>query len=334
MQERISMMNITLLSDVKTLIQNARLCLADQNIITLYPKLFADHTTYPILAHESQKDINQFVNIQDWLLSHQVRRDERVLVIGGGITLDLAGFALATCLRGIKWQAVPTTLLAMVDASIGGKVGINTSFGKNTIGAFHPPEQTFTCLQFLESLAPIDQKNGISEMLKHLILTDPNLLSTICCDDLTSEPMIAQSQKIKQQMIGTDLNDHGKRQLLNLGHTYAHAIESASQFQVPHGIAVAMGLLVEGHILEQNTDILPYTKLLAAKLKELQFDLAFDWSFHELRSFMHQDKKNRSHIMISSPSSSHYLYRPSDEQWELAIKETSDLWHYIQPSNI
>ena len=328
-------MKSTAFADIQKLVQTTRLCLADQNIVNLYPQLFNEALTFSIIAQETSKDISQYLEIQNWLLAQKVRRNETVLVIGGGITLDMAGFAAATCLRGVSWQAIPTTLLAMVDASIGGKVGINTAYGKNTIGAFHQPDDTFICLDFLQSLQEIDQKNGVSEILKHLILSQSDLPHTARrLKQLMSESVILEARAIKQQILADDLHDHGQRQLLNLGHTYAHAIESSTHYKIPHGIAVAMGLLVEGHILEHHTRFPAYTRSLAKILKTLQFDLEFDRQFLELKPFMLQDKKNHSGINIASPDSPQFLLSPTDQQWEEAIKDTQTLWHSIQPSNI
>ncbi len=152
---------------------------------------------------------------------------------------DLAGFVAATYCRGVEWIAIPTTLLGMVDASIGGKVGVNTPLGKNMIGAFHPPKEVILDFNFLESLPEREWKNGVAEIIKYGLIKDPSLLEAP-----RSHEAIKRSIAIKQEIVAADPKERGLRRILNFGHTVGHALELLSDYQLSHGEAVAMGMRV------------------------------------------------------------------------------------------
>ena len=183
-------------------------------------------------------------------------RSDAIIGLGGGATTDLAGFVAATWLRGIKVVHVPTTLLAMVDAAVGGKTGINTAEGKNLVGAFHPPAGVLCDLAALETLPRHDRTAGLAEVVKTGFIADPRILELIEADPsaLTGEllddaaqrtlrELVERSIAVKARVVGEDLKESGLREILNYGHTFGHAVELTERYQWRHGAAVAVGMV-------------------------------------------------------------------------------------------
>ncbi|MBC7291511.1 MAG: 3-dehydroquinate synthase [Actinotalea sp.] len=183
-------------------------------------------------------------------------RSDAIVGLGGGATTDLAGFVAATWLRGIKVVHVPTTLLAMVDAAVGGKTGINTAEGKNLVGAFHPPAGVLCDLASLETLPRHDRTAGLAEVVKTGFIADPRILELIEADPstLTGEQLdeaaqgtlrelVERSIAVKARVVGEDLKESGLREILNYGHTFGHAIELTERYQWRHGAAVSVGMV-------------------------------------------------------------------------------------------
>ncbi|MEV7286673.1 3-dehydroquinate synthase [Streptomyces sp. NPDC093252] len=177
-------------------------------------------------------------------------RSDVIVGVGGGATTDLAGFVAATWLRGVRWIAVPTTVLGMVDAAVGGKTGINTAEGKNLVGSFHPPAGVLCDLAALDSLPVNDYVSGLAEIIKAGFIADPVILQLIEADPEgarspagphTAE-LIERSIKVKAEVVSSDLKESGLREILNYGHTLAHAIEKNERYQWRHGAAVAVGM--------------------------------------------------------------------------------------------
>ncbi|MER6156625.1 3-dehydroquinate synthase [Streptomyces sp. NPDC001868] len=177
-------------------------------------------------------------------------RTDVIVGVGGGATTDLAGFVAATWLRGVRWIAIPTTVLAMVDAAVGGKTGINTAEGKNLVGSFHPPAGVLCDLAALESLPVNDYVSGLAEIIKAGFIADPVILDLIEADPQaartpagphTSE-LIERSIRVKAEVVSGDLKESGRREILNYGHTLAHAIEKNERYQWRHGAAVSVGM--------------------------------------------------------------------------------------------
>lgn len=178
-------------------------------------------------------------------------RTDVIVGVGGGATTDVAGFVAATWLRGVRWIAVPTTVLGMVDAAVGGKTGINTAEGKNLVGAFHPPAGVLCDLAALESLPVHDYVSGLAEIIKAGFIADPAILDLIEADPEaartprgphTSE-LIERAIKVKADVVSSDLKESGLREILNYGHTLAHAIEKNERYNWRHGAAVAVGMV-------------------------------------------------------------------------------------------
>lgn len=215
--------------------------------------------TITFAAGEKSKTRETWAWLSDSLLERGFGRDSALIALGGGVTGDLAGFVAATYMRGIPYLQVPTTLLAMVDASVGGKTGVNTPQGKNLVGAFHPPAAVIADPKTLATLPDRDYRAGLVEAVKHGLIADrayfewmesnAPAISSRSLDPLTR--LIRRSVEIKAEVVSGDERESGRRAILNAGHTVAHALEQVSRYALPHGEAVALGLVVECELAEQ-----------------------------------------------------------------------------------
>jgi len=200
---------------------------------------------------EAQKTRETWGQITDALLDARLGRDSLLIALGGGVIGDLTGFVAATYLRGVPFLQLPTTLLAMVDASIGGKTGVDTAHGKNLVGAFHPPVAVVADLDALATLPPHERMNGIAEALKHGVIADAGYFERVAGADVTNADwfsIVTRSVEIKATVVAQDEREQGVRKILNFGHTIGHAIEQLMEFTVPHGACVAFGMLAETRI--------------------------------------------------------------------------------------
>lgn len=191
-------------------------------------------------AGEATKSAQYYVNLLERFAP--LTRSDTVLALGGGVVSDLAGFAAATYLRGIRSVNVPTTLLAMVDAAVGGKTGIDLPTGKNLVGAFCQPALVVCDPTLLTTLPPRELRSGWAEVIKTAILFDPPLFQRLKTGEAATEQVIAACLQHKSAVLSRDVYDQGERQLLNLGHTLGHAVEVCSDYRVTHGEAVAVGI--------------------------------------------------------------------------------------------
>ncbi|MFE0764420.1 3-dehydroquinate synthase [Streptomyces smyrnaeus] len=178
-------------------------------------------------------------------------RTDVIVGVGGGATTDVAGFVAATWLRGVRWVAVPTTVLGMVDAAVGGKTGINTAEGKNLVGAFHPPAGVLCDLAALDSLGVHDYVSGLAEIIKAGFIADPAILQLIESDpEAARSPqgphtaeLVERAIRVKAEVVSEDLKESGRREILNYGHTLGHAIEKNERYNWRHGAAVSVGMV-------------------------------------------------------------------------------------------
>jgi 3-dehydroquinate synthase len=178
-------------------------------------------------------------------------RTDMIVGVGGGSTTDLAGFVAATWLRGVRWVAVPTTVLGMVDAAVGGKTGINTAEGKNLVGAFHPPAGVLCDLGSLATLPAHEYASGLAEVVKAGFIADPVILDLIEEDPAAARTpqgphtaeLIERSIRVKAEVVSADLREAGRREILNYGHTLGHAIERNERYSWRHGAAVSIGMV-------------------------------------------------------------------------------------------
>ncbi len=206
------------------------------------------NVTITIPAGESHKNLETVREVYERLLAAGCDRQTTVVALGGGVVGDLAGFVAATFLRGVAYVACPTTLLAMVDASIGGKVGVDLPQGKNLVGAFKQPRAVVADLDTLKTLPAEEWQAGLAEVAKHGLLADAALLDTLSSGPATRERLgtpafLARVIEVKKAYVESDPLEQGRRAHLNLGHTFAHALERLSQYRLRHGEAVAIGLV-------------------------------------------------------------------------------------------
>lgn len=250
---------------------------------------------------ENSKSVRFWSNTLDFLLNAGIRRNVPLVVIGGGVTGDLGGFTAATALRGIPLIHVPTSVLAMVDSSIGGKTGVNHTTGKNLIGSFYQPDRVIADTRFLESLPNNEWVNGLSEILKYAAIRDETIFSEAeifmrpdlhSIDQNKLIDLIGKCIKIKADIVEEDEFEGGVRAFLNYGHTFAHALEKACDFDaVSHGEAVFLGMLAAQKLSNLTGANLQTTKLSAYrslyKFRISKEDLCYD----ELNEYMKSDKK-------------------------------------------
>lgn len=200
---------------------------------------------------EKVKNFNDYQNSLEFFLDKGIHRNAHLVVIGGGAVSDFAGFVAATILRGISWSIVPTTLLSMVDASIGGKVGINSKSGKNLIGAFHLPTNIFICSKFLETLSDTEKQSGLGEVLKYCFL-DFSIYNLVT-KKTNLELIIDACAQYKKKITEEDLKEDGNRKVLNLGHSFGHALEYI--YNLSHGEAVLWGMALVFKVFGSDKNI-------------------------------------------------------------------------------
>lgn len=195
---------------------------------------------------EQSKNGDTYLEILNFLAGNQITRSDLMVALGGGVVGDITGFAAATFLRGISYIQVPTTLLAMVDSSVGGKTAIDLPAGKNLVGAFYQPALVLCDIKALETLPADIFRDGCAEVIKYAILYDPELFAILERDGLAfdRDSVISRCVALKRNVVANDEFDRGTRQLLNLGHTIGHGIEASSNFTVSHGQAVSIGIAI------------------------------------------------------------------------------------------
>jgi shikimate kinase/3-dehydroquinate synthase len=206
-------------------------------------------------AGEAYKNLATVQRLWNAFLEAGLDRKSTVIALGGGVIGDLAGFAASTYMRGIQWVCLPTTLLSMVDASLGGKTGFDLPAGKNLIGSFYPPALVLADPQFLKTLPEAELISGLAEVVKHGIIADP-VLFDLCergrqCIDDELDQTVRRAMAVKIQVIEEDPYERGPRAALNLGHTVGHAVELVSGFRLRHGEAVAIGMVAEAKLAER-----------------------------------------------------------------------------------
>ncbi|MBR4555852.1 MAG: 3-dehydroquinate synthase [Clostridiales bacterium] len=228
---------------------------------------------YVFEAGEQNKNINEIAGMWNRMAEAGFTRTDFVVGLGGGVTTDMAGFAASTFLRGIKVIQLPTSLLAMVDASVGGKTGIDIPMGKNQVGAFWQPSVVIEDISFLKTLPDEVFTEGMGEVTKHAFIMDLALLEKlenaggdIRSDESVLEEIVAMNVADKASVVGEDETDNGRRQTLNFGHTVGHVIERDSGFTKPHGVCVAKGM---GIIIDACVNAGTLTKEDAERMKNL-----------------------------------------------------------------
>ena len=265
-----------------------------RNCLPKLPKI-ENSIIIEVTSGEINKSISSCNYIWEQLSEHNFDRDSLLINLGGGVIGDMGGFCASTYKRGIDFIQVPTTLLAMVDASVGGKLGVDFNGLKNQIGLFNNPESVLIFPEFLETLPENQLKSGYAEVVKHALISDNNLWEKIISvpfNEMNWGEIIETSINIKNKIVLSDPNEKGERKKLNFGHTFGHAVESyylEKGTPILHGEAVLMGILLEVEISlvsqEQNNEIKNY--ILS------NFSLPFTPKKSDLLPFLMNDKKNK-----------------------------------------
>lgn len=197
-------------------------------------------------AGEESKSTETLCSLIEFMAENRLTRSDFAVALGGGVTGDMTGLAASLYLRGIDFVQIPTTLLAAVDSSVGGKTAVNLSAGKNLMGAFSQPSLVLCDTETLATLPEEEFANGMAEIIKYGVIFDKDLFDKVCGGDVKSdiEKIIARCVELKRDVVAKDEFDRGDRQLLNFGHTMAHSIEKCSNFEIAHGSAVAIGMVI------------------------------------------------------------------------------------------
>lgn len=255
-----------------------------------------------IVSHgEKSKSAENFIKIQEFCAENNITRTDLFVALGGGVVGDLTGFVASTYLRGVDFVQIPTTVLAMVDSSVGGKTAINLGAGKNLCGAFHQPVAVFADCITLDTLSEETFNDGCAEIIKYGMILDEEFLSFLKDNDIREniEYVIKRCVEIKRDIVDHDEFEKGERKLLNFGHTIGHAIEKCSGYKISHGNAVAIGMVIAtkgAFALGLSYD--DYSDELLPILKKNNLPTACDFSADELYKVTLTDKK-RSRDVIS-----------------------------------
>jgi 3-dehydroquinate synthase len=296
----------------------------------------------PVPDGEAAKEIGVAAHLWSRLAAAGVGRKDAVVAIGGGAATDLAGFVAATWLRGVRIVLVPTTLLGMVDAAIGGKTAINTADGKNLVGAFSPPAGVLVDLATLGTLPRAEYVSGLAEVIKAGFIADPVILDLIESDPAAAarpggpheRELIERSIAMKAGVVSADLRESGQREMLNYGHTLGHAIERAEDYSIRHGEAVAIGMCFAAALarltgrLDDATAARHWSVLAAVGLPTRYQSTRYRGStWPELRAAMGVDKKVRAarlrFVVLAGLARPEILADPAEELLEQAFAEVS-----------
>lgn len=282
--------------------------ISDANVAKIIPSPIPDATRLTFPQGEQQKSRESWAQLTDQLLSERFGRDSVLIAVGGGVTTDLVGFVAATYLRGVPWIAIPTTTLAMVDAAVGGKTGVDTATGKNLVGAVHHPDAVLADPALLATLPERTFREGLAESAKHAAILDAEhgrwLLAHAAAigsrDAITLTALVTRSVELKGGVVSADEFEQGRRAILNAGHTVAHALEQVSGYTIPHGEAVAIGLVLETRCAEQMGCCQSGTAdEIVALLQALHLPTTLPDGINgdSLIAAMQSDKKNRAGVV-------------------------------------
>jgi len=286
---------------------------------------------------EASKSVSQWSSIVDEILAVGSERSTPLLAVGGGVTGDLGGFVASTVLRGIPLIHMPTSLLAMVDSSIGGKTGVNHGTGKNLIGAFYQPDAVFSNIAFLETLEQKEWVTGLAEILKYAAIRNPELFDEL--EELVHQPLtpkqrwakvVEKSARIKTDIVEEDTLEAGTRAYLNFGHSFGHALEKVSGYgKLSHGEAVFVGMIAAtyfsselGHSVD-DARFDPFISLYRQQMQQLPSDI------DTLIKAMKTDKKIKNNILrlvLLNGWGSPYIYECTnysklEDAWEYALAQ-------------
>ncbi len=267
--------------------------LYSEKLLSILKNAGIEAISFAFTHGENHKTMETVCDILEFLAENEVTRTDCILALGGGIVGDVSGYVAASYLRGIDFIQIPTTFLAAIDSSVGGKTGVNLKSGKNLAGAFYQPRLVVCDTKTFETLPKENFKEGVAEAIKYGVICDRELFNLLSeKESFDIESVIERCVQIKAEIVSEDEFDTGKRQLLNLGHTIGHAIEKATNFEISHGNAVGIGMA----IISKISDFMFWTKEetyphIIKCLKKHQIPTDTDIKNEELLSAMVKDKK-------------------------------------------
>ncbi len=279
----------------KNFSKSSSIIFVDSNVSSEY-KFDENFNIHVILANEETKNITTVEKIWKIMHTNSVTRSTNVICIGGGVLSDLVGFATSTYKRGANLVLIPTTLLAIVDASHGGKNGVNNNYGKNQIGTFYLPNEVLVCVEFLNSLNKEEINTGLIEVIKAGFIGNNKILDLVYGDDAvySNKSLLKLAIDVKTKITNADLKESNTRMYLNFGHTIGHLIESDSNYQISHGQAVGIGILIALEISEKEYNLdQSYRKNYMTFLNNsgLKSHYKFQKTRSELITILSNDKK-------------------------------------------
>ena len=307
-------------------LQNESLIILDSALeqFKLHSNLTASHAYLKV--SEETKNLETVEKIWEIMFSSNLNRSHEIVIIGGGVMLDLCSFAASTFKRGISYTLVPSTLLAMVDASHGGKNGFNNDYGKNQIGTFNLPKGVIVCFELLNTLKEKDYKDGLIELVKHGLIGSKEIFDKlISAEDFKIETeVIKKGIQIKEDIVKEDYLETGKRKYLNFGHTIGHLIEQDSKFTVSHGEAVAIGMIYELGLSKKHFGLpQEVIDLYVSYLEKLDYKKSYEFenSIDYLLGILKDDKKSKSDsvdiVLLSDVSQPNLICISFDELIEV-----------------
>ncbi len=296
----------TYLNSTEELIKHINGDLPNESLIILDSALeqFQLHSNFNashvyLEVSEETKNLETIEKIWEIMFSSNLNRSDEVVIIGGGVMLDLCSFAASTYKRGVAFTLVPSTLLAMVDASHGGKNGFNNVHGKNQIGTFTLPKSVVVCFELLNTLKDNDYKDGLIELVKHGLIGSKEIFNTLVSTEnfKIDTKTIKKGIQIKEDIVKEDYLETGKRKYLNFGHTIGHLIEQDSKFNLSHGEAVAIGMIYELELSKKHFGLpQEVIDLYLSYLEKLDFRKSYEFenSNDYLLEILKDDKKSKS----------------------------------------
>ena len=286
----------------KDISKSSSIIFVDSNVSSEY-KFDENMNIHEILVNEETKNITTVEKIWEIMHSNSVTRSTNVICIGGGVLCDVVGFATSTYKRGANLVLIPTTLLAIVDASHGGKNGVNNNYGKNQIGTFYLPNEVLVCVEFLNSLNKEEINTGLIEVIKAGFIGNDKILELVYGDGsiYSDRSLLQLAIDVKTKITREDLHESNTRMYLNFGHTIGHLIESDSNYQISHGQAVGIGILIALEISEKEYNLdQSYRKNYMAFLNKagLKSHYKFQKTRSELITILSNDKKVNNEKII------------------------------------
>ncbi|HBL40523.1 MAG TPA: 3-dehydroquinate synthase [Ruminococcaceae bacterium] len=307
------------------------LIVTDDRVAELYLKTVSESLiqsgfevySYTFPQGEKSKTFDELVKLLNFTVKCGFSRSDTLIALGGGVVGDLCGFAAAVYMRGIAYVQIPTTLLAMVDSSVGGKTAVDLPNGKNAVGAFYQPTVVLCDIDTLKTLPEEEYANGMAEVIKYGFILDGELLEKLK-RNFDEEEIIARCVKIKADLVASDEFDRGERMLLNFGHTLGHAIEAKSNYTVPHGNAVAVGMVKITQICVENGRCPNKTlEQMIDLLQQYRLPTQSKYTNRELFQLTMADKKNSGEsitVVLPVQTGKCELKKMSKNEWNEFLK--------------